>query len=331
MKKLLTILVSVILLANSVTGQTPKNHFLRNFEGKVSQSKTMFYGLTTATATYNNLVNPISLTEGDIWDDPEVSITLPFTFKLFNFPINMVYFDGLGAILLSEYTLDTAFYLFVNTADLIDRGYDDEVSLSSINYIIDGNVGNRICKIEWKNVGSYDEGTPYSMFFNLQLWLYEGSNILEWRYGSSSITDISTFYYGEVGSMSGIAFETESNYIIELIGGTTLNPALTNDETYLDGHPADGTIYRLTPATNQIADHQGQNITIYPNPVQDILNIETKQINTKVTIFDYTGKLIQSQMISETGAIDVSKISTGIYFLQIENEGITQTQKFVKQ
>lgn len=331
MKKLLTILVSIILLTNSLSGQTPKNHFLRNFEGKVSQNKTMFYGLTTATDTYNNLVNPISLTEGDIWDDPEVSITLPFTFKLFNFPINMISFDGLGAFLISEYTIDTTFYLLVNSADLIDRGYDDEISLSSINYIIDGNPGSRICKIEWNNVGSYDEGYPYNMYFNLQLWLYEGSNILEWRYGSSSITDISTFYYGEVGSMSGIALETGSDFIIELIGGTILNPALTNNETYLDGHPADGTIYRLTPATTQIADHQGQNITIYPNPVQDILNIETKQINTKVTIFDFTGKLIISQTISETGAIDVSKISAGIYFLQIENEGITQTQKFVKQ
>lgn len=331
MKKILIILVSVILLANSVIGQTPKNHFLRNFEGKVSQNKTLFYGFTTATATYNNLVNPISLTEGDVWDDPEVSITLPFTFKLFNIPINMISFDGGGAFLMSEYTIDTTFYLLVNSADIIDRGYDDEVSLSSINYIIDGNPGSRICKIEWKNVGSYDEGYPYNMYFNLQLWLYEGSNIVEWRYGSSSITDISTFYYGETGPFSGLAVETVSNIIVELIAGTVQNPQLTNNQASLDGHPADGTIYRLTPATSQIADHQSLNFTIYPNPVQDMLNIETKQANSMVTVFDYTGKLILTQTISESGSVDVSTIPSGIYLVKIENEGITQTQKFVKQ
>lgn len=331
MKKLLTILVSVILLANSVIGQTPKNHFLRNLHGKVSQNKTMFYGLTTATATYNNLVNPISLTEGDVWDDPEVVINLPFSINIFNKSTNSLTFDGIGGFLVSDLNSDTLCYISANSADLIDRGYDDEVSLSSINYIIDGNVGNRICKIEWKNVGSYDEGAPYSMFFNLQLWLYEGSNIVEWHYGPSSIADIFLFYYEEQGPMTGLLSENSSDVFVELIGGTTQNPQLTNNEDYLEGHPADGTIYRMTPSTSQIAENQNNNINIFPNPVQNILNVETKQINTKVTIFDYTGKLIQSQMISETGAIDVSKISAGIYLLQIENEGITSTQKFVKQ
>jgi hypothetical protein len=331
MKKLLTILVSIILLVNSVEGQTPKNHFLRNLDGKVSQNKTMFYGLTTSTATYNNLVNPISLTEGDIWDDPTVTINLPFDFKVFNLKFNTILFDGLGAFLVNEFSLDTTIYILANSADLIDRGYDDEVSLSSINYIIDGNVGSRICKIEWKNVGSYDEGTPYTMFFNLQLWLYEGSNILEWRYGPSSITDIATFYYEELGPMSGLAVEVGSNLIAEVIGGTIQNPQLTTNLVALEGHPANGTIYRLTPSTSQIEDFQHLNFTIYPNPVQNILNIETKQNNATVSIYDYTGKLILSEMISETGVIDVSNITSGIYMVKIENGGIASTQKFVKQ
>jgi hypothetical protein len=65
-------------------------------------------------------------------------------------------------------------------------------------------------------------------------------------------------------------------------------------------------------------------ITIYPNPVTNILYINQKKESQQCSIYNYLG----IKVIEQTGnKIDVSSLSSGIYFLQIENN----TMKFVKQ
>ena len=67
-------------------------------------------------------------------------------------------------------------------------------------------------------------------------------------------------------------------------------------------------------------------LSIYPNPAQDRINIDF-EVNpigvVKIGIYDLTGRLVtcvngNSQMVQ---GIDVSHLSTGIYFVQIETEG----------
>jgi hypothetical protein len=330
MKNLFTFLASMIFLTNAVSGQVPMNHLLSNFNGNVNQPKTLFYSFTTDTETYSHLTNPIQL-EGISACYDYGPINLTFDFKLFNTSINTITFDLLGASLVSELNFDTTFIFRSNSVDFLDKDFNNVDTFSYVKYAIEGSPGSRICKIEWKNVGSFKEGPPYNMYLNLQLWLYEGSNIVEWHFGPSSITNTLSFFNPYLGPICGLICLTSSSYIFELITGTIQNPQLTNNQVSLEGYPTNGTIYRLTPSTSNIADYQTQNFIIYPNPVQDMLNIETKQANNRVTVFDYTGKLIQSQMISESGAIDVSTIKSGIYIVKIENGGITSTQKFVKQ
>ena len=64
-----------------------------------------------------------------------------------------------------------------------------------------------------------------------------------------------------------------------------------------------------------------KNFSIYPNPVSDILFVESK-IQMEVSIFDITGKALLHQLIeSGTNKIDVSNIKTGIYIVQ-SNSGL---------
>lgn len=331
MKIFLSIIAMVLAITTLVNAQTPKNHFLKNGNGTISKETTVMYNLSISTGTYTNLMEPISITNGLVWDDPVEEITLPFSFQILNKTVNSLFLNGLGGIISNVLESDSVYYIIANSADFIDRGYDNEVSVSSINHKTEGNIGSRIFKIEWLNAGSYDEGDPYTMFLNMQIWLYEGSNIIEWHYGPSSIIDSVLFYDGGTGPMMGIGIDNNDVPLqIHIIGGTALNPSLTPFLISMEGNPSNGMIYRLNPGSTSI-NNNTLAVTIYPNPVQNILNIETKQNNATVSIYDYTGKLILSEMISETGAIDVSNITAGIYMVKIENGGIASTQKFVKQ
>lgn len=72
-----------------------------------------------------------------------------------------------------------------------------------------------------------------------------------------------------------------------------------------------------------------KDISIYPNPATDYVNIfSTKHNIEKVSIFDLTGK----QMISETKQkINVSKLPSGVYVLSVKTDSGIRNFKFIKQ
>jgi len=72
---------------------------------------------------------------------------------------------------------------------------------------------------------------------------------------------------------------------------------------------------------------------IYPNPVEDILHINSNtQSEYLINFFDASGKLIETQWISgDEHSMDVSHFKAGIYFLQA-GVGVKQrTIRMVKQ
>jgi len=80
---------------------------------------------------------------------------------------------------------------------------------------------------------------------------------------------------------------------------------------------------------NRSEDH----ISFYPNPVFDILTIESNQdfLGSSFSFSDLTGKLILTGKINEEFAsIDVSSFKSGIYFLQV-GERRKRTYKVIKQ
>jgi hypothetical protein len=79
-------------------------------------------------------------------------------------------------------------------------------------------------------------------------------------------------------------------------------------------------------------------ISLYPNPVKNILTIEGQQVfgtNTNITITDVTGKMlnIASKKIKDNMIyVDVTNLSKGVYFLRLNTEtGVASTNRFVKQ
>jgi len=72
--------------------------------------------------------------------------------------------------------------------------------------------------------------------------------------------------------------------------------------------------------------------TIYPNPVQDILNISSETTIESATVYSMTGVSLFTTTIGDTsGEIDLSALSSGVYFVQTESNDKTETFRVIKE
>jgi len=70
------------------------------------------------------------------------------------------------------------------------------------------------------------------------------------------------------------------------------------------------------------------NFTIYPNPAQEVLKIESQHHIESVKIYSLLGKLIKNEF---NNSIDISELKMGLYFVQVTIDGKTVTKKFIKE
>ncbi|MEK6616027.1 MAG: hypothetical protein AABZ32_07945, partial [Bacteroidota bacterium] len=187
--------------------------FKKSGEAVVPQSWAVPYTFSYSMGTYTNLVNPISINAGLTWDDPTFSIPIGFNFTLWNNTISTINTDvfWLGGILTPSVSGIQPFLGYL--ADITDRAstptnWDGMPgSLSPISYEVTGTTGNKIFKMEWKNAGFYEDINNNSVstdYVNLQMWLYEGTNNIEIRFGNSSITQPNLVYAGDPGPAIGV-------------------------------------------------------------------------------------------------------------------------------
>lgn len=81
-------------------------------------------------------------------------------------------------------------------------------------------------------------------------------------------------------------------------------------------------------AVNDVAKNNAE-VKVYPNPVKDILNINTDKNINSIEIFSLTGQLIKT-IDNNTKQINVSDLKKGIYLLRVKSEGKDQSFKIVK-
>jgi hypothetical protein len=77
-----------------------------------------------------------------------------------------------------------------------------------------------------------------------------------------------------------------------------------------------------------------EHIIIYPNPIQNSLQIVSKGQITRVEITDVLGKEVidyKLQIISKKIEIDISNLKEGVYFLSVKTNSGTSTQKIIVQ
>jgi uncharacterized delta-60 repeat protein len=92
----------------------------------------------------------------------------------------------------------------------------------------------------------------------------------------------------------------------------------------------------LDPNITLGVDHHSDtnNMTIYPNPTTDILNIDTPDGLTvdKVEVYNNLGQLVISHKnLTDNKTLDVSNLRSGIYYLKMNADGKQITRKFIKE
>jgi hypothetical protein len=329
MKKLFT---PFALLASAILGAQP-----------------LPYTLSTWNEPYTELEAPVMLTGDEVWDDPQLFIPIGFAFEMMGETFEDLLLLEPGAQVLPSLSEDSLNVFGPYYADLIDAGYAQDTSLSSISYELTGTTGSRILKIQFKNVAFYGEyaelGTSNNRT-NFQLWLYEGTFDFEYRYGENSIKD-GTFvhalgaplvFVAKNASLAGDGgFET-----LWLFGGDPANPETNTwenvdtppgPELLLNGEPAPGTVYHFDTGIVSVNETvTRQSLRVFPSLTAGELfvSISTGQSET-VMIHDARGAAVRQLLLTNgIHTIDVSELPAGTYVMR-SMSGQHEAVRFIKQ
>ena len=83
-------------------------------------------------------------------------------------------------------------------------------------------------------------------------------------------------------------------------------------------------------STINVTEIEENNISIYPNPVKDLVKIQGNNINN-ISIYNSVGVLVEKiEVRGNEVEINMSDYNTGIYFVQVNTENGTATRKVVK-
>ena len=71
-------------------------------------------------------------------------------------------------------------------------------------------------------------------------------------------------------------------------------------------------------------------LTIFPNPVQNIIKFKTDIEINKIEIIDLTGQILQkTNILNDTRQIDISQLNTGMYFAVFHTKNMKITKKII--
>lgn len=80
------------------------------------------------------------------------------------------------------------------------------------------------------------------------------------------------------------------------------------------------------------ADFTSNLITVFPNPVRNILNLSAEKEMTKVSVFSLLGQEVIAKNIGSTeGSLDFSDLAAGTYIVKIQADNQFKTLKVIKQ
>lgn len=280
---------------------------------------------------YAPLEDAIEVSASEDWDWEFIEYTIEFD-QPFNFlDIDMASIDIDNFLLFDEEEYINV-EISLNTIEKIDNS-------SAVLYKIEGDEGNRILKVEWRNIQMLD--TPES-YCNTQIWLHESSDVIDFYFGEGDFADTPFIFGGAVVGLVAYEDTEETEYahlhfISKMGDETELIYTLFDTEeeienvAHLDTYPDTGTLYRFTPDQgDSVKDITNINNLVYPNPVRDQLNLKdiSSEKYNRIEILDSNGKTVLSQEVSSS--IDVKDLNSGTYSILLKGSKEMAASRFVK-
>lgn len=292
-------------------------------------SQTHFV-VTKLNETYTPLSGALTVSTVSPWSSfTPFTVPLGFTFNFFGTTYSTIYVEGSGFT-----RFDALYYYLAQPFAVQMQDAGDSISLSPIKYKLEGSAPNRVCKIEWNNcVLTNDIGLSSISF---QMWLYEGSNIIECRYGNISYTDAASAFSGNsgngpvVGMFNLQSIPNKATVVQDSPPSETYDQLNTSIPSIFDvsmnGIPTMNTVYRFTPYSISNVEENAQPTFLIQNPIQDIININVDY--SSFNLIDMQGKTVLETTNNQP--LQTSHLASGIYIAKIEFEGKTYFQKIIK-
>jgi uncharacterized repeat protein (TIGR03803 family) len=102
--------------------------------------------------------------------------------------------------------------------------------------------------------------------------------------------------------------------------------------TYLGGANNNGVVFKFAmPAGVGEFTDKNKQVLVYPNPTNQILNIESENQRAELKIIDMLGNEIKTEKFSDKTSVDVSDLKKGIYFVSVKTSSGISTQKIIVQ
>lgn len=314
----------------------------------IAQSVDSYLFKVETGKAYTPLTTATNITSTLIWDEENFKVPMGFTANIGGTSTNNFSIATTGVFAIASDTSGVVNAFIPFGADLIDRSLTSTPE-SPIRYLISGTTPNRIFKLEFFNAGFYEEYNIYGTnddSVNFQVWVYETSNIVEFRYGSSKITNSSDYFDGAaplIGYGKNLNLTTFTFDKIYTLSGNSSIPiidSITSSSTsapLMSNYPANGTVYRFIPKT--VAASIGESsiagqFQVYPTiTTENITVVANYNTATSARIIDQNGKLVSLIEHIKKGAntIDVSHFATGNYVLEMANAEGKAIYKFTKQ
>jgi hypothetical protein len=309
----------------------------------MAHSQSFPYEFSVFNDPYFDLAATNSISNADVWDDPFYITSTGFEVTLFDVVTNTlgIIAPGSQVININEANPDTVQVLMPYMADVMNAS--DTIAVSPISYQLEGPPGNAVFKLEWKNVGFYGEWNATNSYYNttnFQLWIYQNTGVIEFRYGPNTIKSGSVLHFFGTGPLvllgQNVAFDGSGWEGLWALGGDPQNPTITPipsgqqplAEQSLTGEPESGTVYRFAPVV--IGTQETLPIiqlSVWPSPANRELNITTLR-GANYSIYNMQGQIMWSQTASSTQMqIDISSWPAGSYCVK-SNDG--QSTRFVK-
>lgn len=90
------------------------------------------------------------------------------------------------------------------------------------------------------------------------------------------------------------------------------------------------TITVTTGGPTAIAENAAANVNIFPNPATTVLNVEAAGY-ANIQIVNVLGQVVYSASVVDNMQVNVSNLDNGVYFVRLNGENGTATQKFIKK
>lgn len=253
-----------------------------------------------------------------------------------------------------NYFKTTKYYYTFNAQNLIDETYVFE-STDSVNYttkIKSKNYYNSNNEIDSTVSYFWQTGTWYKytkkqytyninnkrtsseiLSYNTTTQLYNPSSRVEYLRNNGTLLD-STFH--QLYNQTSQKYDTLNKYGFIYYNGLLMHEhSYTFNQSTSVWEPTSQVsvinyFYNMLPnSTNDVS--ASENFSLYPNPCESYLILNTANVGTKFAIYTVEGKFIQSGSLNLDHKIYVQTLPEGMYIIKAETQGRRIQELFIKQ